>query len=373
MRRFTDAKAHLTVLTAEAPDDGELYHLLGVCELSVGKTDEAEKALKKAIASPPTQVESYVLLAAMLWRTRSDTTRADKYMQDMIKEKKSVPAYLARAAYFRDRRKAEAAADKQEYYMKMAGEDIAAARQLAPDDLNVLLESAEWWLSQTKPRAENENKPLFDNARADVKHALELHSKEPRLYLLRSRLENLAGQPKEATASLRRSLKEVPAENQAEILFTLADLLIDQGLLSEARALLTRLREMGVASTLVSYLEARVLVKKGDQWVEAARALEALRPLLIDHPQLGMRAELLLGQSYEQLGDPDQQYAAFRRALSSDPLSLPAVNGMAQALVAMGKLSDAIGEFRRLVPRVPEAKFTVRALSNPTQSRSTEK
>ena len=107
------------------------------------------------------------------------------------------------------------------------------------------------------------------------------------------------------------------------------------------------------------FLDAFVLVKKGDRWVEATRALEAVRPLLVERPAISLRVELLLGQSYERLGDPDRQYAAFRRALSVEPLSLPAVIGMGQALVAMGKLNDAIQEYRRLVPRVPEAKWMV--------------
>ncbi|MFZ1007819.1 MAG: tetratricopeptide repeat protein, partial [Candidatus Sulfotelmatobacter sp.] len=65
LKRFADAKTHLAVLMAEAPADGELFHLLGVCEASSGKYAEAEKALKKAINYPPKEIESYVFLATV--------------------------------------------------------------------------------------------------------------------------------------------------------------------------------------------------------------------------------------------------------------------------------------------------------------------
>ena len=55
MRSYVDAKAHLTVLLAETPNDGELWHLMGVCETAAGNTGEAIKALEKAKDVPAQQ------------------------------------------------------------------------------------------------------------------------------------------------------------------------------------------------------------------------------------------------------------------------------------------------------------------------------
>ena len=89
--------------------------------------------------------------------------------------------------------------------------------------------------------------PPLDKARADLNHALDLYPKESHLYLLLSRLEIMAGHPEKATASLKQGLQKVPGESQAEIVFKLADQLIDQGSLSEVGPLLARLRERNVA------------------------------------------------------------------------------------------------------------------------------
>src|SRR5262249_49457545 len=87
LKRYGDAKAHLVFLMAEAPADGELFHLLGSCEAGAGKYADAVKALEKAIHHPPKEVESYVLLAALLWRKRDDAKRADQIMEQLVKEK----------------------------------------------------------------------------------------------------------------------------------------------------------------------------------------------------------------------------------------------------------------------------------------------
>src|SRR5262249_22813751 len=60
LNRFADARAHLDVLTAALPSDGELYHLLGACLAGEGKYADAVRPLEKAIQNPPRKVESYV-------------------------------------------------------------------------------------------------------------------------------------------------------------------------------------------------------------------------------------------------------------------------------------------------------------------------
>jgi tetratricopeptide (TPR) repeat protein len=73
----------------------------------------------------------------------------------------------------------------------------------------------------------------------------------------------------------------------------------------------------------VEYLEARLLVNQG-KWLEASRVLERSHSLMTRWPALSKQADLFLGLCYEQLGDADRQYAAYRRAVKADPFWIPA-------------------------------------------------
>jgi cellulose synthase operon protein C len=118
------------------------------------------------------------------------------------------------------------------------------------------------------------------------------------------------------------------------------------------------MRTANLASTPLEFLDACVLMKK-KEWLAASRQLELCRPLLARWPALASRTDFLLGQCYEELGDPDQQYAAYRRALGSDPFSMPASHGMGRSLVAMGRLDDAIEVYRSQARRAPGLKMII--------------
>jgi tetratricopeptide (TPR) repeat protein len=367
LRRFADAKVHLAVLLEAAPKDGELHRLLGMCEAGAGKYKEAVVSLERAIQYPPTKIESYVFLATILWHHCQDGKTADgktagDVMDLMVDQKKSFQALLARAAYLHERSKAQVIIADQVDFLKRAGDDIAAARALAPDDATVLLETAGWWIAQSKADGGRHNARLFIVARADLERGLSLHPREPRLYLSLCRLEMTAGRMEHAVGCLRQGLKEVAAEDRSELLFTLAGLLIDQGSLSEARDIMADIRRaVPVSSARLDYLDACMLMKKGEL-VKATHALETVRPLLSNWPALSQRADFLLGDCNEQLGDAEQQYMAFRRALSVDPLSIPAAHGMGKALIALGKRDDAIQVYRQLVSRAPGFKLMIARL-----------
>ena len=373
--RFADAKAHLDVLLAANLSDGELWYSMGTCEAGEGKFKEekvesggqwktkgAVASFNKAIQYSPKKIESYVFLATIQWRQLQDTAASDQVMNALVKENQSIKARLARAVYWRERGKAEIDLAKKEIFLEREGDDIAAARAMAPDDATVMLETAEWWLAQIQQDGGRHNKRLHETARMELERGLGLHPREPRMYLSLSRLETMAGRTEQAIACLQQGRKALPEGDQAEVLFALADLLIDQGSLGAADEVMARLKREAPDSPPVQFLEACLLVKKGE-WQAATNKLEQKRKVLASWPGLASRSNYLLGQCYEQLGDADQQYAAYRRALSSDPFSIAATHGMGRALVAMGKLAEAIQAYRSLVPRAPQAKtFVVRLL-----------
>ncbi|HZY63829.1 MAG TPA: tetratricopeptide repeat protein [Edaphobacter sp.] len=66
------------------------------------------------------------------------------------------------------------------------------------------------------------------------------------------------------------------------------------------------------------------------------------------------RIEYALGATYDQLRDPKDAAAAYQRALDIEPNSLDSQRGLANALLAQGKLDDALKLFNQIVADEPQ-------------------
>jgi tetratricopeptide (TPR) repeat protein len=248
-----------------------------------------------------------------------------------------------------DRAKDEKHPAKEIEYLNKGQQDLEEARKLARTDPAVFLEAAD--LAGALAH--------FEGARRDAEQGLALDPRRERLYRFLARLELRLGQHAQAEACWRRGLKAMP--EQSDLLYSLAETLIQDGKVSEAQELLPRLRSRGVDPAPLAILEARLHMHH-EQWIKASRTLESAQPRLARDPELARQAAWLLGQCYEQVGDADQQYAAYRRAGCDDPSSPSWVGvcaGMGRALVAMNKIDDALELFRRILPRAPEARLVV--------------
>jgi cellulose synthase operon protein C len=115
------------------------------------------------------------------------------------------------------------------------------------------------------------------------------------------------------------------------------------------------LRDQQVRPELLTYLDARV--KAGEaKWIEASKDLESIYPLLVTTaPTLAFTADLLLANCYDQLGDIDRRYAAYRRAVALERQGAAAQFGIALTLAAMGRIDEALGAYRQLIDQVPSA------------------
>src|SRR5206468_1770377 len=144
---------------------------------------------------------------------------------------------------------------------------------------------------------------------------------------------------------------------QNPLLWTRAEVLIQQdGKHAEAKQAIARLRATDYYPADIDYLDARLLIRDR-QWSEAARTLERVRTLPDASPSMAKQVDLLLGQCYEMLGEPDRQFDTYQRMLAADPSSPVARYGKASALSAMGRLDEALDEFTQLMalPRAPPA------------------
>jgi tetratricopeptide (TPR) repeat protein len=389
--RFQDGIDHLNELSKSADKDGELEYLYGRCDEGKGEYRSAAEHFARAIELPPQLPDGYIRLAGLYRKRLDQPAAADGIIDRLVKEKASAEAYLARARYLRERSAREdyqdairpISAETQFALLFGAGQnplqvlpyvslktydspllrkaeaDLAEARRVAPTNpstreerelvVQVFLEAAE--LAQAQAR--------LGAARTFAERGLELDPSQPRLYVFLARLEARQGPSSRGIACLRRGLETLP--DHPELLYTLADLLLGDGKLTEANQALARLREKGIDPAPVEVMEARVHMANRE-WLLAIRSLERAQPGLNLLPELSRHTFFLLGQCYEEVGDADQQYTAYRRAGADDPnnpLWVEVNAGTGRALLTMGKYDNALEIFRRLMPRAPSARIMV--------------
>lgn len=354
LQRFNDALEDLERLRKPVPENGEIEQLLARCHEGKRNYKEARKCLENAIKLAPKEIENYEHLAYLLrshtdevmlgrQETRSQVLKlADQKIDAMVAaNSQSYKAHLARLRY----RKAFASGNSAAQTLAAKEQDVTRARQLAPDDLEVLLAAADVAQERHDPQG----------ARAYLHQARQRHPGDWRVYQLLAKLEVQEDRPDDAVACLRTGLKELP--KQFELLWSLADLLIERGRKQEAIDVIARLRKEGVPPAELDYLNARLLVNEA-KWLEAARVLEGAYPALLGLTNaeqdrfvssLVQQTGLLLGRCYDQLGDSARAYAAYSRVVTRDPRSVAGRLGSAQTQWALGRLTDSLDEYRKLM------------------------
>ena len=327
-RRFEDARAHLETLLSDSPDDGEIELMLGRCDEETKQYKDAEARYEQAVQHAPHQIEGYVRLAELHRRELRKPKEADETIDAMVTANdKSARAHVKRARY------------RQRFGLPDAG-DLAKARNLAPDDADVLLSDAE------TARLKGD----FVRALAGLERGVQLYPKDARMYESITRVELLSQESKKAEDYLTRGVEELP--DNMMLRWLLADLEIGMGKLEDAAKTIEEMRKANAAEPPVQFLEARMLAAR-QKWGEAARLLEQACPKLSPQPDLGKQAYLLLGQCYGQLSDPNSQYGAFREAAALDPKWVTGQINLAASLATLGKSDEAIAKYRLVLPEAP--------------------
>jgi tetratricopeptide (TPR) repeat protein len=353
LQRFQDALEHLERVRKPIPDDSEVEQLLARCHEGKRDYKQARSCLENAMKLAPTEIENYERLAYLLRNHTEDVggkdqtkpqilQLADQTMDTMVAvNKESFKAYLARARY----RRACLSPGPAVQASQAIASDLEKARRLAPNVLEVLLAAAEWAQDQRDPQS----------ARRYLQHACRQHPRDWRVYQALAKLEGRQGRLAEATRSLREGLGQLP--KQVELLWSLAELLIEQEQKQETLEVIARLAKEDVPGAELDYLRASLLTKEG-QWPHAAELLEKIYPLLVGLPnsdrdwfvaRLIEQTGLLIGRCYDQLGDWERASAAYRRVVTRDPRSLPARLGLAQSQRALGRLDDSVDQYRQLL------------------------
>jgi tetratricopeptide (TPR) repeat protein len=323
LNQFAEAGKHLDVLLRQEPERGDLCLLQARCAVAQGDPGRAREVLEQAVRRVPKEIDAHVLLAELLYQD-GQVHKANKVLARMVEQNpRSARAYLARARHH-----------WKHGGLDSAETDLARARQFTPDALEILTASAE--LAQQRDQ--------LDAAARHWSKGIVHHPKSPAGYLGLAGLERGRKQPQAAIVCLKKGLEAIP--DQPDLLFALADLLVDERKLAGARKVFTRLGRAGT-SLPVRYLEGRALVVQG-RWSEAARVFEQVSAGTGVSQQLASRAQQDLARCLARLGLVDRQLDAARRAVALDPSRMEARAMLGELLLKLGRNEEALPHFRAL-------------------------
>lgn len=329
--RYDDAVEYLKVLSGELPKDGEIQELFGQAHEGRGEYGRAAKRYQEAMAAAPERVEPYLRLARLLRSRLARPDEAEATLDKLIKANgQSYEAFLGRAQY-----RLEGTPDADT--LQAARRDMEQALRLAPDEPEVLLRAAA--LIARLPNG-------LEEARGHLRRLLERHPQNVQGYQLLARVELLAARPEEAIQALRRGLEKIP--ELPELLWNLANLLIQRGNLDEVEELLGRLAKLDLPRPRLEYLRAALMLRRGD-WAAARRGLEAVRPLLTDSRELTIQCDLLLAECCERAGERETEVLICRRALALDGQQAGVRLRLVLALQRLGRLEEALDQCQRMM------------------------
>jgi tetratricopeptide (TPR) repeat protein len=354
LNRFLEAKDNLKDLRRTSPEDGELEELLGQCELARGEYREARGSFERACRLAPERIDSYVLLATLLRQHPDEVLGKKEKAAGLVKladagvdamvaaNKGDFRAYVARAGY----RRRFAPATDSTAALQAAEQDLDMARRLAPDDPVVLLTGGE------VARARRD----FDKARAYLLRSCEKHPRDVRAFRLLAAVEIEDGKADQAVTCLEQGLERVPGHS--DLLWDLADALLQAGKITQAGEVAERLRQVHFPAAMLDYLQGRIHMAR-QEWLRAARLLEGAYPLLTADESLAEQAGLALGGCYERLGDSDRALAAYNRVAALAPRSPAPRVGLARVYANLGQIPEALDQYDRLM-RLPNAPASAR-------------
>ena len=333
--RLDLAEEQLKIVQAVSKDNGKVELLCG--QLHEGKKNWTESAAwyRKAVQHAPRQIEGYIFLADLL-RRRLDQDKeriaeADQVADWLVEKNADNPkAQLARWNYCK--------CWKGEDATKTAAGNVELALKLAPEDADALLAANELAQLQKAP----------DKARQYLETGRKLHPRNLRMHRELAVLELRQDRRDRAIVVLQAGAKALKGPAKAELLWTLANVLIDGNAMSESQAVLTQMTKVNASAASLDYLNARMHMQRGN-WAEATRLLERTRPLVTTTPELATQVDLLLAECFNQLDDSAARVSALSRLVSRENGAIQARLALATALASAGRTDDALEQYRQLM------------------------
>jgi len=344
--RHTDAKETLSsLLIPTEPSNAEYQWLLGICENRLGEFANAEKYLALAVELD-IQKPIYAEFHAELLRDRlNGAVKGQQVLNELVKNApQNSDAFLARGRYLLAQGRSLATGERgaRDAILESAWQDAQAANRLSPSKLRNVMFLVDVAVAQNR----------VAEVREIVRSTIQAHPEVPELYGSAAQIELTAKQPEAAIQILKDGLKAIPGS--PDLLFNLAQLQLDSGNLPAAEELIAELKSRKFDEAPIRYLEARVLASKA-QWRQAATLLEQSRAMFDRSKELLKQADFLISLCYRNLGNPDQEMEALRRAIGADPLWAAARESLADAFLRSGRIQESITEYTQIVnqPNAP--------------------
>ena len=332
--RFSDAIEHLKILLANAPNDDSLHLLLARSYTAMGDNVKAVGSYENAIRCAPRTFSTYEELAELLDQRLNEAEKARNLMDQMVASgTNSHAAYLGRARFY-----------QRQGQIESAESDALRALHFGSEDPDVLQ-----FVAGLIASTGNRNKKFqLDQVQARLIRALERNSSDAGLLVAVAQLDAHRGRYDLAEQRLRKAIQD--GSEDLQLGWRLAEMLIAQSKLEEARLEIARLGELKLARPLEEYLAARIAMM-GGHWLDAIRKFESVRNSAASVPTLLPQVNLCLGHCYENLGHVEQQLAAYRTATNLNESSEDARLGLARSLARLGRTDDALlhyGQVRHL-------------------------
>lgn len=276
--------------------------------------DEKTEEFDPEKATAADQPDIYARLAAVL-QEKSNTQELARRVIDRLVEvnPESSDAYLKRAVFLygiNETEEADIALDK--------------AYELAPTDAAVLERKGQVALVEED----------FDVAKEFFEKALELYPDKVKLYQLMAYTEVRREHVEEAIAILDKGIERFDERQSLQLLIAKIDLSFQVKDLDAAKKEIDTLADVKFAQRsalkpLIDFQRARVKWEE-KKWVEAAKELKRVRPLLTNSSREQILAGYLLGNSYENQGKYDLALQSYSLVLQTQPNYGPAQAGRAR-------------------------------------------
>jgi Tfp pilus assembly protein PilF len=337
------ARPHWELLLDRDKNDGVIEGKLALADIDQSKFDAADARFTRAIKNSPKEIDLYGLQAYLLRTKMNLPQRAAAVMDAMVAANRDqARAYVERARFRLDAN------------LPGAEADLEAARKLKPDDVDLALVTARIALRDG----------ATSKAVEGLTTAIAKGPASPELYLARGQALQMDGKVTEAIENYRKGAETFP--NSSELRFVLIDTLIQQGKTAEAEPLLVAFQAKSPGSPGAIYLEAFMTYGQ-KKWAESIRKFEKTLPDLVAVPGLQRSALFNIGQAYERIASPEPALSAYRRALALTPEWTTGHLRVASVLASIGRVDEAIREYRTLpinTPGVRPALVSLRIFQN---------
>ncbi len=310
---------------------------------------------KKAVA--PNEIDAYLLLAEVLQRRFAKPELADEVMTQLITANPDSSEAHYRYGRYAWKQLRSGRGDWEKEGAARAVEEFQRSLELKPGDPDVILALTDIAISRgtvTRGKDDEQAAKYFEEAKALIDQGLKDHPKNGEMYRARGSWALAQGEIDEAIEHVMTGLENVPTSTT--LMVFLADLNLMKGNSAGLREAVKRLKEASFnRQDYVDFYDAQAYVLDGN-WRLAAKAFETLRPRAAGQQDMIWQINMGLGRCYENLGQPDRQAEAFQRVLDQTPRSIPAREGRARALIALGKVKEGTEELKKVARELDNRK-----------------